>query len=122
MHLALGHYGEELAERYLRRQGYKILERNFRTRLGEIDIIAKDGRTICFIEVKARRSNFSGTPFEAVSRSKQIKLAKVALNYLKFKKIDDCPLRFDVVAVMRSRNTGDTIEILKNAFDLAGYS
>ena len=114
----LGARGEELAVEHLKRQGYRILEQNFRNRLGEIDIIAKDGGVVCFIEVKTRRSLKQGSPFEAVSRPKMAKLVQLAQSYIKYKRLNS-PVRFDVVGIVTRREEGSSVEILKNAFDLS---
>lgn len=113
-----GEKGEAIAVRYLKKQGYKILENNYRNRLGEIDIIAKDRETIVFVEVKARRSPLYGNPKWAVTPRKQRKISMVALAYLKSTDQNDVRARFDVVAVTASRD-GPRVEIVKNAFELA---
>ncbi len=113
----LGQQGENAAVDFLTRQGYRILERNFHNKLGEIDIIALDDGVICFIEVKTRRTAVSGTPFEAISRIKQFKIAQLALSYLKYKKLLDQPARFDVIAVLTGAHDPMRVEIIKNAFD-----
>ena len=95
----LGKEGEGLADQFLSGRGYHILSRNFRTRFGEIDIIAADGPTICFIEVKARRQARYGAPEEAVQRQKQRHMVKAAIYYLKSNHLLDAPSRFDVVSV-----------------------
>ena len=113
----LGKIGEDLAAVFLQRRGYKILERNFRSRIGEVDIIARDKNTICFIEVKTRRSEMMGSAWEAVSIFKQKKLTLTALNYLKYKNWDDCEVRFDVVAVNFKGKGEPQIELLTGAFE-----
>lgn len=80
---SLGSKGEDLAVRFLKRKGYRIIERNYKTPIGEIDIIAQDGGTLVFIEVKTRTSASFGYPFEAVDRKKRQKLKNLALLYLK---------------------------------------
>ncbi len=113
-----GKIGESIAEKLLRKKGYKILERNYRTNLGEIDIIAKHKNVIVFVEVKARKSDRYGTAKYAVTPSKQKKISMVALSYLKKTGCIDSRARFDVVAI--NENRGDSsIEILENAFNLA---
>ena len=108
----LGIQGEALATEHLENQGYKILELNYKNKIGEIDIIAKDGETIVFIEVKARQSLRFGHPREAVNFYKQQKIRSVAIGYLKFKKLyERVPVRFDVVDIL-----GDKITHIKNAF------
>ena len=114
----IGEKGETIAERYLKKKGYKILERNYRTKLGEIDIIAKDKKTIVFVEVKTRRSWQFGNPKGAVTPAKQRKISMVALQYLKTIDRRNTRARFDVVAITATRDTPQ-IEIIKNAFELA---
>ena len=112
-----GRSGEDLAQDYLRKQGYKIIERNYHCRYGEIDLIARDGETLVFVEVKSRRSTAFGTPEEAVGAAKQKKISIVALWYLAERNIHDTAARFDVVSILltgRSRK----IELIRDAFDL----
>ncbi|MCJ7773245.1 MAG: YraN family protein [Desulfobacterales bacterium] len=113
-----GRKSESLAVKHLKRKGYKILEQNFRTKMGEIDIIAKDKGVIVFVEVKARRSNRFGDPKWAVTYKKQKKISMAALQYLKTTKQSNTSARFDVVSIDSS---GDklAIEVVKNAFELA---
>lgn len=113
--LSLGRWGEEQAARYLRRRGLKILERNLRTPVGEIDIIARQGRTIVFVEVKTRRSDRYGTPQEAVGPVKQRQVLRAAQWYLDGSKFQAAPLRFDVVAV-RPVGGEAAIEHIADAF------
>ncbi len=113
-----GEQGEALAVRRLKKEGYKIIETNYRTRLGEIDIIAKDKDTIVFVEVKTRHSVQFGSPKWAVTPQKQKKISMVALYYLKATDQDTAKARFDVVAVISNRDK-PRIEIIKNAFELA---
>jgi putative endonuclease len=113
-----GQKGEALAAWYLQKNGYKILEQNYRTQLGEIDIIAKEKKTIVFVEVKSRRSIRYGSPKWSVTPQKQRKISMVALQYLKRTKQTDARARFDVVAVTSNRDEPQ-IEIVKNAFELA---
>ena len=115
--IQLGQIGEEAAVSFLERQGYKIVEQNFRNTLGEIDIIAYDGDTICFIEVKTRNSDIFGSPFDSVPVAKQRKIARVALSYLKFKGKYDEKARFDVIAVFVCGDSCQNVEIIKNAFE-----
>jgi putative endonuclease len=113
-----GEKGESIAVRYLKKKGYKILEKNYRTKLGEIDIIAKDKGTIVFVEVKSRRSWQFGSPKGAVTPAKQRKISKVALYYLKTNDRSNARARFDVVTITATRDKSK-IEIVKNAFELA---
>lgn len=94
-----GRLGEDLAVETLRRLGYAILARRHRTRYGEIDIIARDGDTMVFVEVRTRRSRAEGTAAESVTSRKQQKIAAMALDYLARRRQLDCPCRFDVVAI-----------------------
>ena len=102
---------EERAAEYLIAQNYQILERNYRIRSGEIDIIARDGTALVFIEVKYRKNDESGNPLEAVDIRKQRKIIKVARYYLYQKKYGDVPCRFDVIGIC-----GSHIEHIKDAF------
>ena len=115
----LGTRGEDLACTLLKKQGYKIIERNFKTPIGEIDIVAREGQTLVFVEVKTRESSAFGSAKWAVDRKKQQKLSRLALYYLNLKDWKDRPARFDVVAVDLERQ-GERIELFRNAFDLVG--
>lgn len=100
------------AEEYLIKKGYKILERNFRNRSGEIDIIAKDGEYFCFVEVKYRTTNDFGSPLEAVDYRKQNQIRKVAMYYLMKNKLSEwTPCRFDVIGF-----EGEKMTHIENAF------
>jgi len=113
-----GKQGEDDAVAHLKRNGYRILIRNYRTRLGEIDIIAKDGKSLVFIEVKARKSEHFGSPKWAITPVKQRKMSMVALQYLKETQQIQTKARFDVVTV-GPEGKAARIEIIKNAFELA---
>jgi putative endonuclease len=113
-----GEKGEAIAVRQLKKKGYKIIETNYRTRLGEIDIIAKEKNTIVFVEVKTRRSVHFGNPKQAVTPLKQRKISMVALYYLKTTGQNDARARFDVVSIISNRDKPQ-VEIIKDAFELA---
>ena len=113
-----GKKSENFAVWYLKKNGYKILEKNYRTQIGEIDIIAKEKKTIVFVEVKSRQSVRYGNPKWAVTPKKQRKISMVALQYLKSIRQTDVRARFDVVAITSNRDEPQ-IEIVKNAFELA---
>jgi len=113
-----GEKGEAIAVRQLKKDGYKILETNYRTKLGEIDIVAKDQDTIVFVEVKARRSVHFGSPKWAVTAQKQRKISTVALYYLKTTNQSNAKARFDVVTVTLNQDKS-RVEVIKNAFELA---
>ena len=112
----LGRQGEELALRFLKQKGYRLVQTNYSCKLGEVDIIAKEKDVIVFVEVKTRTSTLFGPPQLAVTRAKQNQLSKVALNFLKEKRIEDAKARFDVVAILLGPE-GEKIELIQNAFD-----
>ena len=117
----LGRSGEDRASRHLSSLGYRVLERNYRTRHGEIDIIALDRDTVVFVEVKTRTGAAFGAPELAVDRRKQGRMVKAALGYLKQKQLHQTACRFDVVAI---RGAGaEEIELIQNAFEMerTGY-
>jgi putative endonuclease len=117
----LGRRGEEAAARFLKRLGYKILARGRRLAPGELDLVALDGRTIVFVEVKTRTSADVGHPAEAVDAIKQRKLTRLAVTFLKRHQLLEYPARFDVVAITWPDGRGrPTIEHFKNAFDAVG--
>ena len=113
-----GKESETLAVRYLEKQGYRIIERNYRTRYGEIDIIAKDGDTLVFVEVKARSTGKFGDPKWAITWKKKKKISMVALYWLKRTRQVGKKARFDVVSI-RSDAEDSGIELVKNAFEVA---
>jgi len=110
--IELGKYGEKLAVNYLKKMHYKILTTNFKSKNGEIDIIAKDGEFIVFIEVKYRSSKLYGMPSEAVEKHKQQKIKMVAMKYLAGNPLESDFIRFDVVQIV-----GNEIELIKSAFN-----
>ena len=113
----LGKKGEELALRFLKKRGYRVVEKNYVCKMGEMDIIAREKDTWVLIEVKTRTSTEFGPPQLAVHSSKQRQLSKVALNYLNEKRLKDVKARFDVVAILLGQR-GESIELIKDAFDL----
>jgi len=115
--LYLGKKGEDAAVGLLKQNGYKIISRNFKTKLGEVDIIAFDKDTYCFIEVKTRNSLKFGSPLESVSFSKQRQISKAALVFLKERNLLDKKARFDVVSIVYSDNL-PKLDLVKNAFEL----
>ena len=112
-----GKKSEALATAYLKLSGYRILERNYRNRIGEIDIIAREGPVLVFVEVKARQTARYGNPKNAVTPAKQLKIANTALAYLKESGQLNRKARFDVVAI-DARYDPPEIEVVKNAFEL----
>ncbi|MBI5418378.1 YraN family protein [Candidatus Poribacteria bacterium] len=118
--IELGKSGENEAEKFLKKSGYKILERNYRTRYGEIDIIAKDKDVLVFVEVKNRKDNKYGEPEEAVTFHKQKQISKVAVHYLTCNKFFQTACRFDVVSISDfEKNSDKKIKLIKNAFMLS---
>lgn len=116
--LEFGKAAECAAVKFLKAKGYKVLERNYKNKFGEIDIIAQQAGVICFVEVKARHSLNQGLPQEAVSLSKQRQICRAAVYYLKFKKLLEQPARFDVVALLYV-NSQPEISLITNAFELS---
>jgi len=114
--ITTGKEGEKIAAAFLKKNGYRISEINFRCVLGEIDIIAKDKGELVFIEVKTRKSGELGYPEQAVGIRKQKKMSQLALWYLQNKNITDAAARFDVVAITMLPS-GNEIKLIKNAFD-----
>jgi putative endonuclease len=114
----LGDRGERVAARHLRGQGLRILRRGYRIPLGEVDLIARDGEVIVFVEVKARRQ---GTPAEAVTPEKQRRLTLAALHFLKRYNLLETRSRFDVVAILWPEEARPPqIEHIRNAFEAVG--
>ena len=117
---SLGAAGERLAERFLRRKRYRIVARRARSQLGELDLVAVDGRVVVFIEVKTRRSQ-DGNPADAVDHAKQQRLTRAALGYLKRQGLLEYSARFDVVAVTwPADGASPIVEHVTNAFEPIG--
>lgn len=114
--IALGKTGEDLACRELKRRGYAIIARRYRRRSGELDIVAREGNTMVFVEVKARDGRMFGEPWEAVTKLKRRRMIRMAMEYLTRHHLLECPCRFDVVSI-HYETTGPSVEIYQNAFD-----
>ena len=112
----LGSEGESIAVQFLKKQGYAIIANNYRTRIGEIDIIARDGQTFVFVEVKTRSNDTFGAPFEAVNTAKRKKMKNVASLYMQKQK-KEFPARFDVISITCQPNGQKTIRHIKDAFE-----
>ena len=110
-----GQQWERLAERHLKSVGYEILERNYVTRTGEIDFVAKEAGTLCFVEVKGRRGTAYGHPAEAVTQEKQRRIFRSAEAYLVRHRLGAPPCRFDVVTILGAESQPE-ISILRDAF------
>jgi putative endonuclease len=113
-----GNQGEILAKRFLIKKGYRIIEVNYRCRIGEIDIIASNDDKICFVEVKTRNSLIYGRPFESVNCFKQNRIRKIAQHFLILnKQYQDLSPRFDVISIYLSQRSRKVqIEFIPNAF------
>ena len=108
-----GRRGEDRAARHLASHGYTIVERNYRCALGEIDLVARDGSTLVFVEVRSRADGTRGTALETVRAGKQRAIARVAAHYLAVRRPDFATCRFDVVGI-----TGDDVVVVRDAFRL----
>lgn len=117
--ISLGKSGEDVACRELERRGYAVLARRYRTRFGEIDIVARDGPTIVFVEVKARTTARYGDPAEAVTLHKQARVTAMAEDYLARRHISHVPCRFDVVAIEFGTGGKLRVEVFQDAFGAA---
>ena len=114
--VTLGKTGEDLACRELERRGYAIVARRYRQRYGELDIVARDGPTLVFVEVKARESRDFGEAAEAVTWLKRRTMSRLAVDYMARHRLTNCPCRFDVVSI--HLEAGDpVVEVYQNAFD-----
>lgn len=111
----VGNDYEKIAGEYLKTKGYEILEYNFYTRAGEIDVIAKHEGYLVFVEVKYRKDLSAGHPLDAITPQKQKKISKCALYYMKAHGLLGLPVRFDVVGIL-----GDEIQVVQNAFEFCG--
>ena len=119
---SLGKRGEEEAARFLKKRGFRIVDRNVRSRFGEIDLVARDGKTLVFVEVKARRESDGDPPEAAVTGGKQRRLGQLAQHYLKWKRLGEVPCRFDVVAVtLDARDHVKTLRHLPAAFEVEAW-
>ncbi|MFM8251185.1 MAG: YraN family protein [Planctomycetota bacterium] len=117
----MGERGERLAQRYLQRLGYQVVDRRVRGPLGELDIVAVQDRTIVFVEVKTRRSHAKGSPLEAVGETKQRRIARLALSWLKRHHLLHQPARFDVVGITWPHDDDrPRIRHVRNAFSPPG--
>ncbi len=113
---SLGFEGEELAEKFLEKLGYKILEKNYRTKFGEIDLIGIDGDAVAFIEVKLRSGKRYGNPSEAIDHKKRSQIGRVALHFLSRKRMNNFICRFDTVSLLPAEKGNYECELIKDAF------
>jgi len=119
--ISVGRLGEEIAAAFLTARGYRILERNFRCKGGEVDIIVRDpaDSSLVFVEVKARRGLSYGVPQLAVTPFKQRQISKAALTWLSKNRLHDTNARFDVIAILLDEGGRHKVEHIPNAFELA---
>ena len=120
--VALGERGERAAAGFLKEHGYEILEKNYKCKIGEIDVIARRQGRLAFVEIKTRTSAQFGTPQEAVDLRKQEKIFQVAQWYLKEKKLVKIPIAFDVVAVLWNEGQAPEMRLIADAFEKADKS
>jgi putative endonuclease len=113
----IGSEGERAAAEFLEARGYRILDRNYRTRLGEIDLVAEVGRILVFVEVKVRLNDRFGGPAAAVTSAKQARIARLAQQYVMSRRLGERPCRFDVVLIWGDDPKTRRIELLPGAFD-----
>jgi putative endonuclease len=116
---SIGSHGEDIAETYLKEMGYTILERNFKCKIGEIDLIAKDDKYICFVEVKSRYGTLYGSPGESVTKLKQYKIYRTAQSYILKKRLYKFNFRFDVIEIILNKKDDTySIKLIKDAFQI----
>jgi len=113
----IGSDGERAAADFLESRGYRILERNYRTRLGELDLVADDGGILVFVEVKVRRNDQFGGPAAAITSAKQARIARLAQQYVVSRRLSGRPCRFDVVLIRGDDPRTRQMELLPGAFD-----
>ena len=116
----VGDEGEGRAEAFLRDQGFRILGRNVRSPLGELDLVADDHGVLVFVEVKRRRTGAYGGAIEAVDARKRAKLVRLAAQYLAQHRIEDRACRFDVVLLQDDAGPAEAVQHIANAFDVGG--
>lgn len=115
----IGNYGEQIARKHLKESGYTILDRNFKCRTGEIDIIAKKYNTITFVEVKSRYNSLYGNPCESVNYIKKLRIYKAAQFYIIKNNLINFDFRFDVIEIIFNYNNNDnTLNHIENAFQI----
>ncbi|PIQ81757.1 MAG: hypothetical protein COV76_07635 [Candidatus Omnitrophica bacterium CG11_big_fil_rev_8_21_14_0_20_64_10] len=117
---ALGRRGEEAAARFLTRSGYRILERNVRVGRGEVDLIARQGGFICFVEVKSAPVGAAVPPEEHLSAGKRRQLVQLAARWLAARGLSEAPVRFDVAAVTLAEDQPPAVRLIPGAFDADG--
>ena len=114
----LGQEGERIAESYLRKKGYRVVERNYRCPVGELDLILLDRRVVVFVEVKTRSDDRFGAPLESVGPRKQQKMIKTALFFLSRHRLHNRDARFDVIGISW-KGRERLVEHIQNAFEIS---
>lgn len=116
---ARGREAESAAAAWLEGQGYRVIDRNHRTRRGEVDLVCEEGETLCFVEVRSRATELFGTPAESIDRAKTMKVVRAAKDWALRNEALERSIRFDVVAVLQG-DSGPTFELIRAAFDSDG--
>jgi len=119
-HLKTGRLGEDLAEKFLASRGMRVLDRNYRTQHGELDLVCKAGDTLVFVEVKTRKAGSRAAPHQALTQAKRTRLARAAAQYLSATGNWDAPCRFDLVEVVAPGAPDQALRHIENAFILDG--
>ena len=119
--LRRGGEGERAAAKFLEGRGYRILASNYRTRLGEIDLIADDRGTLVFIEVKVRGTDVFGGPAMAITLAKQARIARLAQQYVSGRRLEERPCRFDAVLITGDDSNSQRIELVTAAFEVPSF-
>jgi putative endonuclease len=114
--LSLGAWGEDEAAHYLEHRGLQVVDRHYRQKWGEIDLICRDGPTWVFVEVKTRTSLYQPSAIDAITYRKRQRLARAAMSYMKWKRLEGSPMRFDLVLI-----EADQVEWIPNAFELPSH-
>lgn len=114
-----GSRAEQTAATFLEKQGYRILERNYRCRRGEIDIVAEEGEVLCFVEVRSTESRAFGDPLETIGDAKQARIIRAARHYLATRRVDDRQVRFDVVGIVYQPRL--EIQLVRGAFETSSW-
>jgi putative endonuclease len=114
-----GNRAEQTAATFLQQQGYRVLERNYRCRRGEIDIVAEEGEVLCFVEVRSTESRAFGDPLETIGEAKQARIIRAARHYLATRRVGDRQVRFDVVGIVYQPSL--EIQLVRGAFETSSW-
>lgn len=116
--LIFGKRGEDIATSFLEKNKYKIIAKNYKTRIGEVDVIARDREVFCFVEVRTRSSDSFCSPEETIDAKKKAQISKAALSFIRAHQLEDRPARFDIVTILFREDGGFKVNHIKNAFEL----